>query len=343
MPTLRGVPLLRAGCLVPFVRSLERAGAPVGRHLASGELAYYPYDHSERPISLLGALKFTHRTAVKEGAEDLGCRVVTDNALTEIGHFGRAALRAPTVRAGLQASFAQMKYFSTHERFALLEQAGTAQIVSSYPRGIDRSLLYIVEQFNAMLIQAYCRSSGFRGPVFRRIAFSSRPLGSLDRLRGWLCDDLAMTDRSYMTMTLADGVLDRPNPNRLGAAQDQGDADGWDLMGPGLSVSQTVRRLVETMMLDRFPAFEDVARVSGMSRRTLQRRLGEEGTSYGDLLDDLRRDRALCEVLDGSRSLIAISAGLGYSCQSHFTRAFRRWTAQTPRQYRQGAARAASA
>jgi AraC-like DNA-binding protein len=72
-----------------------------------------------------------------------------------------------------------------------------------------------------------------------------------------------------------------------------------------------------------------------LSGRTLRRRLKEDGTTYEDIVDDLRG--ALTEhYLDrGDMSLEQIGLMLGYSDASAFRRAFRRWHGMSPAKYRQ--------
>ena len=65
----------------------------------------------------------------------------------------------------------------------------------------------------------------------------------------------------------------------------------------------------------------------------MQRRLRREGTTYQSLLDSTRRDLALDYLRQGRHSLADITFLLGFTDQSNFTRAFRRWTGKTPRQY----------
>jgi AraC-like DNA-binding protein len=77
-----------------------------------------------------------------------------------------------------------------------------------------------------------------------------------------------------------------------------------------------------------------VADALGISKRTLQRRLREEGSSFSALLDDLRFELAAQLIIDGDYPLIAIAHDLGYREQAHFTRSFRRWTGMSPSEYR---------
>jgi AraC-like DNA-binding protein len=90
-----------------------------------------------------------------------------------------------------------------------------------------------------------------------------------------------------------------------------------------------------TSLSEGVPTLSDVARDLGMSGRTLQRHLAGEGTSYQTLVDDARRRLAL-RLLEGSGdvSLSETAYMTGFSDQSAFTRAFRRWTGMTPGAYR---------
>ena len=63
-----------------------------------------------------------------------------------------------------------------------------------------------------------------------------------------------------------------------------------------------------------------------MSRRSLQRRLGDEGTSYLELVDEVRQELARRWVAEGARPLGEVAFLLGYSELSAFLRAFKRWT-----------------
>ena len=79
---------------------------------------------------------------------------------------------------------------------------------------------------------------------------------------------------------------------------------------------------------------DEVARELAMSPRTLQRRLENEGTTFGAVLDETRRVAAL-EYLKNPRIAIAEAAFLlGFSEPSTFYRSFRRWTGDTPANYR---------
>ena len=75
---------------------------------------------------------------------------------------------------------------------------------------------------------------------------------------------------------------------------------------------------------------EAIAAELGLSKRTLQRRLSAENTSFKDLLDAYRQEQALLLLQNGERDMGSVAYALGYNEQSSFNRAFRRWTQQSP-------------
>jgi AraC-like DNA-binding protein len=81
------------------------------------------------------------------------------------------------------------------------------------------------------------------------------------------------------------------------------------------------------------------ARSLGLTRRTLERRLAERGTSYVEELEAVRREQAVRWLAEG-RPIEEISVLLGYSERSAFHRACLRWFGRTPVALRRSAARA---
>jgi AraC-like DNA-binding protein len=78
----------------------------------------------------------------------------------------------------------------------------------------------------------------------------------------------------------------------------------------------------------------EVAPLLRLSRRTLQRRLTEGGVTFLEILERARRTRAETLLGDPSISLAEVAFMLGYTEQSTFQQAFKRWTGATPGGYR---------
>lgn len=82
------------------------------------------------------------------------------------------------------------------------------------------------------------------------------------------------------------------------------------------------------------PTMDALAQTFDVTARTLRRRLADEGTDYETLIAEVRRVLAEELLKTTDLSIEDIAERLGYSEQSCFTRAFKRWTGMAPRQYR---------
>jgi AraC-like DNA-binding protein/predicted nucleic acid-binding protein len=100
------------------------------------------------------------------------------------------------------------------------------------------------------------------------------------------------------------------------------------------SLTQRARDLIAKQLEGGTPSIEHIARELSIGERTLGRRLRQEGTTFRELLDDLRRRLALRHVGDSDLALSEIAFLLGFSQSAAFHRAFKRWTSQTPLEYR---------
>lgn len=79
---------------------------------------------------------------------------------------------------------------------------------------------------------------------------------------------------------------------------------------------------------------DEVALRLGTSTRTLQRKLKAEGLSFSDIADALQQTQACALLRDDRLSVEQVAERVGYSDVSNFTRAFRRWTGDTPAAWR---------
>jgi AraC-like DNA-binding protein len=74
----------------------------------------------------------------------------------------------------------------------------------------------------------------------------------------------------------------------------------------------------------------NIAKALGLSERTLSRRLAEEGTTFDEVVDQLRRSLAVQYLKEPGIALSQISWLLGYQGSTSFNHAFRRWTGRSP-------------
>ena len=84
-----------------------------------------------------------------------------------------------------------------------------------------------------------------------------------------------------------------------------------------------------------YPSLETTAEKLFMSSRTLKRRLQQHGLSFQELLDESRKRDAMRLLEHSGLTVEQVAQRLGYSDPANFTRAFRKWSGSTPRQYRE--------
>lgn len=101
----------------------------------------------------------------------------------------------------------------------------------------------------------------------------------------------------------------------------------------GLSTRLQLHAVICRMLQDNRLTVGNVAQEMGMSVRSLQRRLGDEGISYQEELQSVRLDLAVYYLKQGA-STEEIAEKLGYTELAAFSRAFKKWTGQTLSDYR---------
>jgi AraC-like DNA-binding protein len=82
------------------------------------------------------------------------------------------------------------------------------------------------------------------------------------------------------------------------------------------------------------PKLAELASAIGMSPRSLRRRLKDDGTSYQKILDVTRQELARSLLKETAEAVASIAYELGFDNPSHFGRAFKSWTGQSPSEYR---------
>jgi AraC-like DNA-binding protein len=98
-----------------------------------------------------------------------------------------------------------------------------------------------------------------------------------------------------------------------------------------------VRRAIASELETGEPIAKRIAKLVGVSERTLHRRLASKHTTFGTLVDHLRHKLAIAHLGDPQRSIADVALLCGYSDGRAFARAFRRWTNTTPHEWRKAA------
>ena len=203
------------------------------------------------------------------------------------------------------------------------------------PIGSNSETKHALLQYAAAMIDRILSMAGGPPPRFARIEIPPHPVHKVEHLRRWFGDRVIETKSRGITVVIEDQVMehafnkvarDRLNPRALDR--------GASLRG-GETFSDSVKAFLSVMVEnDESPSMKRVVAAAGMSPRTFQRQLKEEGASFSDLLADVRRSETLKRLKERNLTIAAIATDLGYSDQAAFTRAFRRWTGVPPSRFR---------
>jgi AraC-like DNA-binding protein len=141
-------------------------------------------------------------------------------------------------------------------------------------------------------------------------------------------------------LVLDRALLERPQrhaEHRLLAILDRELSSQLSELPKSSSFVDVVRRCMMGELPDREPSVPAVAAKLRMSARSLQRRLQSEGTSFAEVLSELRRELSLRYLEDQRISIAEVAFLLGFLDVTGFHRAFKRWTGGTPAEYRRAA------
>jgi len=142
------------------------------------------------------------------------------------------------------------------------------------------------------------------------------------------------------TVLVADDVLRKPLPHAntiLARVNEEALSRYLADLNHGDNVSARLKRLLQERLPSGDPSQDELAALLHMTTRSLQRRLAELGTTYRELINQTRHELSLEYLAQRQHSISDIAYLLGFAEVSAFTRAFKRWTGQSPTAWREQA------
>ncbi len=290
-------------------------------------------DLPDTPLLFSDCVGLYERASAITGERSFGLNVGSQLGFSSLGPFGQYVVAAPTLKAALLRARKCIVFHESYSKVELEQYEGNIKFAyqCSEQGSIGwRHLADMVVCAEINLLRHFLGAAW----VPRCIEVSYR--------RGPWEQDLedifgvpVLFDKPAVAIVFDVDLLDTPNPHQLVSGIVLTLADviqgskslPRDFLGAcGITVRQRLMRGQSDL--------EGTAAALGITPRTLQRRLSEEGLSYGRVLANCRKERASNLLAKRSVSIGDISASLGYASQAHFTRAFKDWTGVTPREFR---------
>lgn len=328
------VPFTRIAGVLPLVRCLEQAGAPVERLAHRAGVPSRLFDQPEAVVPMHLACGFYGLAARSLGCEGLGAGIGRQTLSWSLGTYGAVLGRCRSVNEALRTAVALVRSFASGHRDWLEEETDRIWLCMGTVGGLGLGL----RQVQAFVLEMTLRTlRSIVGPDWR-------PPGVRvpDHGRGWIgtLEIDAPIDseagRDHVAIAIPRALLPRP---LLPVAVPEVAGSRNQLLGsaPPEDFVESVRLAIRSLLTEGCPHVSRVAEAAGSSPRTLQRRLAEEGCTFSQLLDQCRMERAR-ELLERPEArTIDVAYEVGYHDPGNFTRAFRRWAGVTPREFRQHA------
>jgi AraC-like DNA-binding protein len=244
-----------------------------------------------------------------------------------------AALHSPTLGEGLK-KFARYKRLVCPEEITIDTRRGEARLRFEWLLADTDPPPMLIDCIFASIVDIAKR--GTAEPIRPRRIELTRPRAHEEMLRGHFGCDVRF-DRPFDVLVFDETALGLPlvthNPQLL-AVIVPGLESALAETGRSRTLADDVRIAISETISGERPAVEKVAKSLGMSPRTLQRRLGELGTTYQKLLDQVRHRSARRLLSKTDLGPAEVAFLLGFEEQNSFTRAFHGWEGTTPVRWR---------
>lgn len=329
---MRAVPLIRAASSASIVRFLASIGAPVESAWERAALPRAALAEPEHVVPLRSLGRFVDDGAHTQGIEDLGLRSGEQTSVEMLGTFGAAVRRASTLAGALRTSATAVTSYSSTESFWVSVHGDRARFCQRFSDASVTSRH--IDLFSVAVMINLLRLAGDDWTPSRIELQSPGPCTL--RERGVIADAEIVAGGLVTSVEFPRKLLHRPldPPPAAVAATPPTGWSHWQRSAPPRDFLRSFEVLLAGLLQSARADVRAAADATGMTVRSLQRRLGRCGWTYSDLLDDLRRRTALRLLDDPSVKIIDVAVAVGYSDAAHFTRAFQRWHAMSPNAWR---------
>jgi len=324
--------LVRAATLTHFFEVAQAVGLNTQPLLRSVGLTRTLLADPEQRIPAQAAVQLLERAAEASGCPQFGLRMAESRQLSDFGAVSLLISHQPTLRAAL-ATIVQYRHLLNDTIALQLEDAGHLVVIreevvaSALSRQATELALGVLFRLCVALMGRHWAPVG--------VHFSHEAPADLAlHKRLFACHLEFGSEFNGIVCRAVD--LDAPNPGAdpAMARYAQRFLDSMPQIN-GPSVVLDVRKAIYLMLPSGRASSAYVAQGLGLSVRTLQRQLDMAGTSFTDVLNDIRRELAQRYAANPKYTLVRVSELLGYSTPSSFTRWFDAQFGCSPQRWRQ--------
>ncbi len=321
----------RVGALTAIPRLLIAHGAAPSELLAGAGLLPDALDHAENRVPYPAIVQLLTACAGATGCVHFGILAGAQWHLADLGLAGRLARHSEDLGSALETLTVYMRLNNQGAAAYLTKSGGVAELGYAvfHPRVTEISVAYDVAMASAVN-QVRDLLDDPRWRPAEVLLPRTAPGDERAYSQHFGISARFNSDRAALRFPASE--LGRPLPEADAGRKERLLEEADSMLG-----DEFLLRLHESlrMLLLQGAANSDrVAASLAMHRRTLMRRLARRGTSFQEILDQVRFDVARQLLRETGLSITEIGAALGFSETSAFTHAFRRWSGMSPSEWR---------
>ena len=328
---MANIPLTRSQFLLPFVGILDEIGAPTSSLLAKFRLPSSLETKNDRYVPLLPTIRFIETAQRTQGIKDFGFLATQRLHFSHLREKTRALIaHSPTLLVALRHACNWASREDTILSMWIEHDNDQVRVCSRLARtnGLlhlehaqwlqNIFSIYIVQQFaglnwtpTTIAFEARYTPSAATQSLWPNVRFLS------EQHAAWISipiSCLGLSNRSTELYPMTHDHEDGPS--------------GYDIV-------EILKLMLPSYLDEGVPTLAEVAEMAGVSTRTFQRKLSQAELTYSDILDTVRFESASTILRDTDSKIIEVAFASGYTDPAHFSRAFRRITGVTPRQFRE--------
>jgi AraC-like DNA-binding protein len=332
---LASLPMAQGGLTRLAIARLEGAGVPVAPLLRRAGLTPESIADSEERLSVQRQITLLDEAAIALQDDSLGFTLARDFDLRKIGLLYYVMASSQTLGDALKrvARYSQ----TTNEALVVRYREANRLIMnlsySGVPRHSDRHQIEFC-MFAALRICCVLTGQNLVPQQFSIAHYRSEGTAEMSRFVGTKVEFGADTDEFALNSNARELPVIHADHHLNDLLLKYCEAALADRRVGTSQLRTRVENSISSVLPHGRVLIEDVARSLGMSKRTLARKLSDEGLNYSEILERLRRDLAVRYLDDRKMHVSKIAWLLGFREVSAFTHAFKRWTGKTPSEMR---------
>jgi AraC-like DNA-binding protein len=324
----------RASALGPIARIVEQGGGSITRVFQDVDLPFALLENPDVPVPLKEQFRVLHRAAREIGDAHFGAQLGRHVRIENLSAFGLWVSRADDLYDAIDRSRRGLNVFLQTATVLELRETenGVCWSIEFLDPASDGRYQNELLGLGYLIDVVRCFAGREWMPNLIRTTTTDRAAtGYLEQLYGTNVStghrvSAIDFDRELLwAPNIAGGTRLPQTPVELGSE-------------PVVPVTnedpEAVAAVALLALLERQPRAAWVAAKLGMTKRSMQRRLCEEGVTFSQLLDDVLKARARELITQSRKPITEIGLELGYADTAHFSRAFKRWTGMSPRAFR---------